>query len=171
MTRERSLLLSAIFLVVVPGTVAGLVPWWMSAWEMRPPFFGLVAVPIIGAVLVGLGLVVLLEAFGRFALDGLGTPAPFLPTRKLVVTGFYRHVRNPMYVAVTAIILGQGLLLGHAGLLIYGVAVWAAFHVFVLGYEEPELRRSYPEDYDAYFRNVPRWWPRARPWNPVNMSR
>jgi len=168
MTRVWSLLLSLIFIVLVPGTVAGYVPFWISGWEVRPPFLGLAAVPVAGALLVGLGLVVLLESIGRFALDGIGTPAPILPPAKLVVTGLYRHVRNPMYLAVTAIILGQGLMLGHAGVLIYGAAVWLTCHVFVLAYEEPELRHTYPEGYGAFFRNVPRWWPRARPWHRVD---
>jgi protein-S-isoprenylcysteine O-methyltransferase Ste14 len=167
MARAWSLLGSAIFLVLAPGTVAGLVPWWISGWEMRPAFFGISAVPMVGALSIALGLAVLSESFARFALQGMGTPAPVLPTRRLVITGFYRHVRNPMYLAVTAAILGQGLLLGQVGLLIYGACLWVAFHVFVLGYEEPTLRRTYPEGYDAFVRNVPRWWPRLRPWTPA----
>jgi protein-S-isoprenylcysteine O-methyltransferase Ste14 len=164
MARIWSLLGSAIFLLVAPGTVAGLVPWWISGWEMRPAFLGISAVPVAGTLLLAFGLVVLLESFVRFAVDGIGTPAPVLPTRRLVVTGFYRHVRNPMYLAVTAIVLGQGLLLDHTGLLAYGSCLWLVFHLFVLGYEEPTLRRSHPEDYEAFVRNVPRWWPRLRPW-------
>lgn len=170
MIRVWYLLLCAVFLVLVPGTVAGLVPWWISGWEVRPPFLGLSAIPVIGTLLLVFGLVVLLEAVGRFALDGVGTPALFLPTRKLVVTGLYRHVRNPMYLAVTAIILGQGLMLGQVDLLIYAASVWASCHIFVLAYEEPELRRTHPEGYEAFFGNVPRWWPRMRPWHPVTQS-
>ena len=102
----------------------------------------------------------------RFAIEGLGTPAPIAPTRHLVVTGFYRHVRNPMYVAVLAVILGQALLFANARLLAYGAAFWLACHLFVVFYEEPTLRRSFGADYDAFRANVPRWIPRLRPWSP-----
>jgi protein-S-isoprenylcysteine O-methyltransferase Ste14 len=162
MTRAWSLLGSALFLLLAPGTVAGLVPWWISGWEMRPQFFP--GAPLAGALLLGLGLAALLESFARFALVGLGTPAPVRPPRRLVVTGLYRHVRNPMYVAVTAIVVGQALILGDARLLVYAACLWLAFHLFVLAYEEPTLRRSFPEDWEAFFRNVPRWLPRLRPW-------
>jgi len=162
MRRGWSLLGSAVFLLLAPGTVAGLVPWWISGWEMRPQFFP--GAPLAGALLLGLGLAVLLECFARFALVGLGTPAPVMPTRGLVVTGLYRHVRNPMYLAVTAIVVGQALILGDARLLVYAAGLWLLFHLFVLAYEEPTLRHSFPEDYEAFFGNVPRWLPRLRPW-------
>jgi protein-S-isoprenylcysteine O-methyltransferase Ste14 len=136
---------------------------------MRPPLFA--AAPLAGALLLGLGLAALLESFARFALAGQGTPAPVLPTRRLVVTGLYRYVRNPMYLAVASIVLGQALILGDSRLLTYAVCLWAIFHLFVLAYEEPTLRRSFPEDAEAFFRNVPRWLPRLRPWRPPNMGR
>ncbi len=170
MSRMWFLLLSLIFLVIVPGTVAGLVPFWISGWEVAPPFFGLSAIRVVGALLIGLGLMALVESVGRFALEGVGTPALFLPTRKLVVTGLYRYVRNPMYVAVTAIILGQGMILGQVDVLTYAAIVWVTCHLFVLSYEEPALRRAYPEGYDVFFRDVPRWWPRARPWYPRSVD-
>lgn len=86
------------------------------------------------------------------------------PPERLVVTGFYRYVRNPMYVAVTALIIGQGLLFGSAVVLVYGAIVWAAFFLFVLGYEEPVLAERFPEEYKRYCGNVRRWIPRATPW-------
>lgn len=107
----------------------------------------------------------LLDSFLRFALQGLGTPAPILPTKHLVVTGLYRYVRNPMYVGVTATILGQALLFGNIQLLEYGLFVWLAFHLFVLGYEEPTLRSSFGEEYREFCANVPRWVPRLKAWN------
>src|SRR6185503_18368944 len=82
-------------------------------------------------------------SFARFALQGLGTPAPIAPPQNLVVTGLYRYVRNPMYVAVVAVILGQGILFGDWRLLIYGGLMWLAFHAFVLAYEEPVLAESF----------------------------
>lgn len=163
MTHGWPLLGSAIFLLLAPGTAAGLVPWWISGWEVQPAFFP--AARLAGALLVGLGLAALLESFARFALVGLGTPAPVLPTQRLVVTGLYRHVRNPMYLAVTALVLGQALMFGDARLLVYAACLWLIFHLFVLAYEEPTLRRSFPQDYEAFVRNVPRWLPRLRPWH------
>ena len=110
------------------------------------------------------GLAVLLDSFARFALRGLGTPAPVLPPSRLVVTGLYRHVRNPMYVAVVSLIVGQGLVLGDPRVIGYGACVWLAFHLFVLGYEEPTLRRTFGAEYERFCANVPRWIPRLRPW-------
>ena len=120
----------------------------------------------MSVALIVAGVPALLDSFARFALQGLGTPAPVLPTDRLVVTGLYRHVRNPMYVGVVTVVLGQGLLIGSARVLGYGVVLWLIFHLFVLGYEEPTLRRSFGTEYDRFCRNVPRWIPRLRPWRP-----
>src|ERR671914_741419 len=85
---------------------------------------------------------------------------------RLVVGGLYRYVRNPMYVAVLAAIVGQGLLLGQLGLLLYAAALWLIVAVFVRWYEEPTLTRRFGADYEVYRRAVPAWWPRLRPWEP-----
>ena len=158
---------SAVFLVLAPGVVAGLVPWWLTGWEAREPLPGWAMPRVVGVVLLAVGVAVLVEAFARFVVEGIGTPAPVAPTRHLVVGGLYRYVRNPMYLAVAAIIVGQALLLGRLVLLLYaaafGVAVWA----FVHGYEEPALQRRFGEEYEAYRRAVPAWWPRRRPWTPA----
>jgi protein-S-isoprenylcysteine O-methyltransferase Ste14 len=151
---------SAIFLVVAPGVVAGFVPWTISRWEFDAPFFGLAPLRFAGGALIALGLAGLLECFGRFALQGIGTPAPVFPTRHLVVMGFYRHVRNPMYISVVAAILGQALLFGNVALLEYGAIVWLLFHLFVLLYEEPTLRASFGPEYQSFCAEVPRWIPR-----------
>ena len=87
-----------------------------------------------------------------------------MPPKRLVVTGFYRYVRNPMYVAVTALIIGQGLLFGSVAVLEYGAIVWAAFFLFVLAYEEPALGEQFADEYKRYRANVRRWIPRIRPW-------
>jgi protein-S-isoprenylcysteine O-methyltransferase Ste14 len=131
---------SAVFLVIAPGFVAGLVPWWISRWRLESPFFGMAPLRLAGGILVILGVIGLLDSFVRFAVQGVGTPAPVFPTRHLVVTGLYRYVRNPMYVAVVSMILGQGVILGNVTLLEYGGLAWLLFHVFVLVYEEPTLR-------------------------------
>lgn len=160
MQRGRALLATAVFLCLAPGTVAGLIPFWITGWQFQSPFFGFEPVRWFGVLLIALAAPVLLESFARFALEGQGTPAPVLPTRHLVVKGFYRYVRNPMYVAIVGMIAGQGLLLGNAYLLLYAAVVSAGFLGFVLSYEEPKLRKTFGSEYDAYCARVPRWIPR-----------
>ena len=123
---------------------------------------------LIGLLLIAIGLPIVLDSFARFAFQGLGTPAPVFPTRHLVVSGLYQYVRNPMYIAVVSLILGQGLFFGSVSVLEYGVAVWVAFHLFVLIYEEPTLRGSYGHEYQEFCEHVPRWIPGVRPWKPTN---
>ena len=167
MRKVLAVLGSAVFLVLAPGFVAGLVPWWISHWRMEDPLLGVAVLRWVGGVLIGIGSVGLLDSFLRFALQGLGTPAPVFPTRHLVVSGLYRYVRNPMYVAVVSTILGQALLLGNGALLEYGALVWLLFHLFVLAYEEPTLRGSFGPEYNEFCTAVPRWIPRITPWRPV----
>ena len=151
---------SLLFLALAPGIVAGLVPWWLTGWRVREPLPYWEAVRAAGVVLVAAGVVVLLQSFRRFVVEGLGTPAPVAPTAGLVVGGLYRYVRNPMYLAVAAIIVGQALLLGQLVLLPYGAAFVLAVTAFVHWYEEPTLHRQFGEEYDAYRRAVPGWRPR-----------
>jgi protein-S-isoprenylcysteine O-methyltransferase Ste14 len=99
-------------------------------------------------------------------VEGLGTPVPVAAPERLVVGGVYRYVRNPMYVAILAIVVGQALLLGQLGLLLYAAGIWLIAAAFVRFYEEPALRRRFGADYEAYRRAVPAWWPRLRPWKP-----
>jgi protein-S-isoprenylcysteine O-methyltransferase Ste14 len=162
--RTIALLGSAVFFVVAPCTLAGLVPWWISGWQLQPPFLGLELSRGIGAVLILAGVPALVDAFARFALQGLGTPAPIAPTRILVVTGLYRYVRNPIYGAVVAIILGQAVLMGDWRLIVYGALLWICFHVFVVAYEEPTLEQTFGREYEAFRAAVPRWIPRMTPW-------
>lgn len=162
--RVFAILGTAVFLVLAPGIVAGLVPWWISGWHIHPAFLGFTPFRVIGALLIAFGIPILLESFGRFALQGIGTPAPVFPTRQLVVKGFYRYVRNPMYVAVVSVILGQGLLLGNIHLVAYATLVWLVMHLFVLTYEEPTLRESFGAEYESFCTHVPRWIPRFTPW-------
>jgi len=161
---------SAFFFVVAPCTLAGLIPWSITRWELRPPFFGLELTRVIGVILILAGVPGLIDSFARFALQGLGTPAPIAPTRNLVVTGLYRYVRNPIYVAVVAIVLGQAVLLGDWRLIVYGALFWLAFHLFVVAYEEPTLEQTFGEEYEAFRANVPRWIPRMTPWRPSRMK-
>jgi protein-S-isoprenylcysteine O-methyltransferase Ste14 len=153
---------SALFLVLAPGTVAVVAPWWISRWQPSPA----ASWPLraIGILLVSAGAPVLLDSFARFALQGSGTPAPVFPTRHLVATGLYGYVRNPMYVAVVSLILGQAAIFANLRLAAYGALVWLAFHLFVLLYEEPTLRASYGGEYERFCQAVPRWIPRVHPW-------
>jgi protein-S-isoprenylcysteine O-methyltransferase Ste14 len=114
-------------------------------------------------LLIAAGLVGLVESFARFAWQGLGTPAPVAPTAKLIVAGGYRYVRNPMYVSVIGVTAGEALLLGQVKLLAYAAVVWLCFHLFVIAYEEPAMRRLFPADYGSYSQSVRRWLPRLRP--------
>jgi protein-S-isoprenylcysteine O-methyltransferase Ste14 len=123
--RLSSALASALFLVISPGTVAGYVPWLLSGWHVEPPLLGWPWLRGFGVLLLAAGLPVLLDSFARFALVGQGTPAPVMPTDRLVVSGLYRYVRNPIYLAVLAIIVGQGLLFGSAGVLVWAGVVAA----------------------------------------------
>ena len=137
-------------------------PWYLTHWHFAPPLFPITRV--LGAALIVAGLPILLDSFARFALQGLGTPAPVMPPKRLVVTGFYRYVRNPIYVAVTALIAGQGLLFGSVTVLEYGAIVWAGFFLFVVAYEEPALGEQFADEYKRYRANVRRWLPRITPW-------
>lgn len=153
---------TAGFLVVAPGFVVGLVPWWISHWRVGPPFLGLPALRVLGGVLTAAGIAGLLDSFARFALQGIGTPAPVYPTRHLVVTGLYCYVRNPMYVAVILAIAGQAVLFGNWWLLIYAGIVWTVAHAFIVLYEEPTLTATFGDEYRRYRARVPRWIPRFR---------
>jgi protein-S-isoprenylcysteine O-methyltransferase Ste14 len=171
MRRSMAATGTAVFFALAPGTVAGLVPWWLTGWRLGRPLADWAPLRVLGALLVGAGLGVLVHAFVRFVVEGLGTPAPVAPTERLVVGGLYRHVRNPMYLAVVAAIVGQALLLWQWVLVPYAAVVAVAFVVFVLGYEQPSLQRQFGSQYDAYRRAVPAWWPRLRPWRPEHEQR
>ncbi len=163
--RVLAILGSALFLLIAAGIGAGLVPWWISHWNVQAPLFGFPPIRALGVLLIVLGIPVLLDSFARFALQGVGTPAPVFPTRHLVVKGCYRYVRNPIYLAVVSVILGEGVILGNVSLLAYGAIVWLGFHLFVLAYEEPTLRKTFGPQYDTFCANVPRWALRLSPWN------
>jgi protein-S-isoprenylcysteine O-methyltransferase Ste14 len=162
MSRLRAVLGSAGFaLLGGPTIVAGLVPWVLTRWESDDPP---IVVGVLGGGVIALGAGLVVETTARFALEGRGTPAPWAPPRRFVARGSYRLVRNPMYVGVLALIVGQALLLGREVLLVWAAAALIMFHLFVVLHEEPGLRRRFGEEYEAYCRRVGRWLPkRARP--------
>lgn len=165
MRKARAALGSLAFLVMAPGIVAGLVPWGLTDWRVREPLPYWAPLRVAGLIMLAAGVVALLQAFWRFVVEGLGTPAPVAPPERLVVGGLYRYVRNPMYLAVAATIAGQALALGQPILLLYAAAFATAVAAFVHWYEEPRLRRQFGEQYETYRRAVPAWWPRRDPWN------
>jgi protein-S-isoprenylcysteine O-methyltransferase Ste14 len=164
MSKAIAVLGSALFFVIAPLMLAGFIPWWLTQWEFRRAFFGVDLTRILGGILIVVGAPGIVDSFARFALDGLGTPAPIAPPQKLVVTGLFRYVRNPIYIAVVAVIFGQALLFGDLRLVWYGAPLWLFFHVWVVMIEEPELKQTFGPQYESFRTNVPRWIPRLTPW-------
>jgi protein-S-isoprenylcysteine O-methyltransferase Ste14 len=163
MRRASATAATALWFVVAPGLVVVVVPWWLTGWQMGPVP---AVVRIVGVVLLVAGGAVLIRAFARFVTEGRGSPVPVAPPQRLVVGGLYRYVRNPMYLAVAACIVGQAMLLGRAVLAGYAVIVWTVQALFVRVWEEPDLVRRFGPDYAAYRQAVPAWWPRRHPWSP-----
>lgn len=143
-------------LVGGPTIVGGLIPWLVTRWN---PAGQPLALRILGGALLGAGAGLVLETTARFALQGRGTPAPWAPPERFVVRGTYRLTRNPMYVGVLALIVGQALLLGREILFAWAAAAWVLFHLFVVLDEEPGLRRRFGAAYEEYCERVPRWLP------------
>lgn len=164
MRKTSAALGSLVFFVAAPGVVAGLIPWWLTGWQVRGAGPGWAVGRVFGGLLLAAGAAVLVRAFVNFAVEGLGTPAPVAPTAKLVVGGLYRYVRNPMYVAVVSCIAGQALLLGRPATLWYAAGIGVLQAMFVRLHEEPALLRKYGSEYEDYRAAVPAWLPRLRPW-------
>jgi protein-S-isoprenylcysteine O-methyltransferase Ste14 len=141
-----------------PTLVAGLVPWLITRWHADDQPLSL---KLLGGAFIALGLVLVLEATARFALQGRGTPAPWAPPERFVARGSYRFTRNPMYVGVLVLIAGQALLLGREVLFVWAVGAWLLFQLFLLLEEEPGLRRRFGAEYEDYCSRVPRWLPIA----------
>jgi protein-S-isoprenylcysteine O-methyltransferase Ste14 len=165
MQRSAAAVGSAVFFVVAPGVVAGLVPWLISGWQLPGPWSPFAIIRMTsGAILLVIAVVLLVRAFARFVVEGGGTPAPVAPTERLVVGGDYRFVRNPMYLAVVVAVLGQAMIFSSRALLIYALAVWAIMAAFVRWYEEPVLLERYGDQYQRYRQGVRAWVPRLHPW-------
>ncbi|MFE0014840.1 methyltransferase family protein [Mesorhizobium sp. NPDC059054] len=163
-SRTSAIIGSAVFFLVAPCIVAGVLPWLVLD-RYRLPFSTALPFVVMGWILIVAAAAALLHSFARFALEGLGTPAPVAPTERLVVGGIYRHIRNPMYVAVLSIIAGQALLFASWAVALYGLIMGIAMASFVHFYEEPTLARRYGAEYETYRRAVPGWLPRLKPWH------
>jgi len=151
---------TALFTVTVPGTVVGLVPWWLRDDAQTAP--GIQAWAATAVIIVGVAAY-LHTAFWGFAATGRGTPAPIAPTKILVVRGLHRFVRNPMYIGVALIVAGQAWLFHSAAIAMYLAVLLIIFHLFVLFYEEPALKKQFGEEYARYRVRVPRWVPKFGP--------
>jgi protein-S-isoprenylcysteine O-methyltransferase Ste14 len=148
-----------LWAVALPGFFGFYVPW---------QYFGLAhvslelanPVQLVGLLVIALGTALLSLCIFDFARSGRGTLSPLDPPKHLVVAGLYRFVRNPMYLSVTLIVLGEVVLTRSSALLAYWALWFAAVNVFVLGYEEPALRRRFGQSYENYLSSVGRWIPR-----------
>jgi protein-S-isoprenylcysteine O-methyltransferase Ste14 len=164
MKKEQSLWGPAIgtlaFVLILPGTLIVGVPYLLTDWAMGAPFLNLRFTRWIGALLFLAALPLFLQFLVRFVAEGRGTPAPVAPTERLVVGGPFRWVRNPGYIAVLGLVVGEGVFLAHTSVLVYAASLAVAFHLFVLLYEEPTLQRQFGTEYEQYCRRVPRWIPR-----------
>ena len=165
MRRSAAVITSAAWFVVTGGVGAVLVPWWLTGWRLRHPLPYWSVAEAVGILLIVAGLIPAVHVFVQFVRAG-GTPMPGAMTGRLVVTGFNRHVRNPIYLAAMTIFVGEALLFGQLSMLVYTIAVWVGAAAFVRWYEEPALAARFGADYEAYRRAVPAWRPRLRLWTP-----
>lgn len=152
---------SLVFTFVLPGTVAGYLPYAILRGS-GATLAESTALVVVGAMVLAVGLAIYGWCVTDFALAGHGTPAPIDPPTELVVRGLYHFARNPMYVGVLAVIAGQAALFASFPLALYAIVVFTGFHLFVIGYEEPALRRGFDGAYERYCATVPRWLPRLR---------
>jgi protein-S-isoprenylcysteine O-methyltransferase Ste14 len=161
---RRNVVISILFVLFGgPGILLFFLPLWIThfhvpAWERWWQV-------LLSWILIVIGLVPVLESVVRFIYAGHGTLIPAVPPERLVVGGFYRFVRNPMYVGVMLALAGEALLFWRRGILIEALFAFIGFNLFVLLYEEPSLTRRYADDYLRYKKNVPRWLPRMSAWN------
>ena len=148
-----ALLKTLIFTILVPGTVTILVPRWLLSAEAVPPT---IALRFIGLIPIAIGAAIYFWCAWDFAIKGRGTPAPIDPPKELVARGLYRFVRNPMYVGVLSILIGEAALFASVRLLRYAAVVFLLFYLFVVSYEEPTLRKQFGDAYRNYCAAVPR---------------
>jgi protein-S-isoprenylcysteine O-methyltransferase Ste14 len=146
-----------VFSVLVPGTVAVLVPRWLIGGFYVPKN---ALLSWVGIVLIAFGTAVYLRCAWEFAVRGVGTPAPIAPTKFLVTSALHRHVRNPMYIGVALVIMGEAALFRSLRLVLYAAVMLGTAHLFVVFYEEPTLRRQFGKSYEEYFGSVRRWVPK-----------
>lgn len=160
---HRNVIVSVLFTVFGgPGIVLVWVPLWVT--RFRVPASEPRWQTILAALLILAGVSPGLESVKRLVVVGRGTLVPTAPTEHLVVSGFYRYVRNPMYVGAVTALSGEVLLFRSRSLAVFVALLWLGLHLFVRCYEEPMLARRHSDEYRRFKRNVPRWLPRLKPW-------
>ena len=150
---------TVVFTLLVPGTVLGVIPFALTEGGYGP-HLQLGGMHWLGFVLLAPGCAIILSCFADFVRRGRGTPAPYDPPRQLVITGLYQYVRNPQYLGVLLVCMGQAVLTGRVILLGYAMVLGIVYHLFVRFYEEPTLKRKFGEAYLRYCDEVPRWLPK-----------
>ncbi|MXV62511.1 isoprenylcysteine carboxylmethyltransferase family protein [Natronorubrum sp. JWXQ-INN-674] len=163
MTVPSAMVKTAVFSVLVPGTVAGLIPKLLARYDREAPSLDSRIARSLGRVSFVLGLLLYLHTAWRFASEGRGTPSPTHETEDLVTGGVYAHLRNPMYVGVLLLIGGQAVRYKSLHVLWWAVVCWLGFHRRIIEYEEPRLLEAHGAAYEDYFEEVPRWVPRLHP--------
>ena len=160
---------SVAWFVTVGGTFGFLLPYLLNYWHFHSPlpYWGIARAA--GILLIGAGLVPIVHSFIEF-FRADGTPVPVAAPPRLVVSGYYRYVRNPIYVGFLGVLLGEALLFGSRGLLEYALIAWAVGAAAVRWYEEPRLAREFGAEYREYRRAVRAWLPRLRPWTPARQT-
>jgi len=159
-TRTRGVLAilgTVVFLVLAPGFFVVLMPYWISGWQFQPAFLGFPSFRVIGAVLIIASAAVLLESFARFAREGLGTPAPVFPTQHLVVKGFYRYARNPMYLGVLLISIGCFFAVESLWFVVPPILFFWVINFRLIPFEEQLMKEHFGTEYEAYRQRVRRW--------------
>ena len=167
MRKPAAAVISAAWGVAMGGTFACLLPYLLNEWHFHQPLPYWAILQAVGGLLICVGLVPIVQSFVEFTRAD-GTPVPIASPPRLVVSGFYRYVRNPIYVGVMAILIGEALLFGSRGLLAYTVVAWCVGAAAVRFYEEPTLARKFGADYRNYQRAVRAWIPRLHPWTPAS---
>jgi protein-S-isoprenylcysteine O-methyltransferase Ste14 len=164
-SRETSLtaIKTLIWSILVPGTLTVLVPYWLLSASTTAFPQQVAGLKLLGIALISLGFVIYVWCAWDFTFVGEGTPAPFDPPKRLVVKGPYRFVRNPMYVFVALALIGESIFFATTTPIIYAGVALLFFHLWVVYYEEPTLRRKFGESYERYSRRVSRWLPGMPP--------
>ena len=165
MRKPAAAVVSVSWGVALGGTFGCLLPYLLGDWHFHRPLPYWAVAQAAGGLLVCAGLVPIASSFTEFVRAG-GTPVPVASPPRLVVSGFYRYVRNPIYVGFLAIMTGQVLLFGSLGLLVYTAVAWCIGAAAARWYEEPILARKFGAEYQAYRRAVCAWLPRRHPWTP-----
>lgn len=165
MRKPAAAAVSVAWGVTLGGTFGCLLPCLLGDWHFHRPLPYWTAAQAAGGLLICAGLIPIVQSFAEF-ISAAGTPVAVASPPRLVVGGFYRYVRNPIYVGFLAVLAGEVLLFGSPGLLEYTALSWCIGAAAVRFYEEPVLARKFGAEYRDYRRAVRAWVPRLHPWTP-----